>query len=69
MERPVLTIVIGFIMVLGAAILSWLIVLKYIPSTILFDLFVFAMSIGGLVTGIVGAASYVKLKKDRERKE
>ena len=72
MRSPIVQILIGFVLVLSAAILAWLIVLGYLASTLVLDLSVFAMSMGGLMLGIVGAATYVKFemgKKKAEKKE
>jgi hypothetical protein len=67
MRNPFLLIVIGFVMVLLAVVLSWLIVLQYLPSSFPLDFSVFAMSMGGLMLGIVGSATVVKFT--REKKE
>jgi hypothetical protein len=69
MRNPVFQIVIGFVLVLLAAILSWLIVLGYIPSSFPLDLSVFAMSMGGLMLGIVGSATYVKFTWGKNKKK
>lgn len=69
MRSPVFQIVIGFVLVLLAVILSWLIVLGHLPSSFPLDFSVFAMSMGGLMLGIVGAATYVKFNRGKNKKE
>jgi hypothetical protein len=69
MRNPVFLILIGFVLVLLAVILSWMIVLGYIPSSFPLDISVFAMSMGGLMLGIVGAATYVKFTVNKRKKE
>lgn len=69
MRTPIIQIVVGFVLVLSATILSWLLVLQYLPSTFVLDFSVFAMSMGGLMLGIIGAASYVKLNINKKKKQ
>jgi hypothetical protein len=69
MRNPIFLIVIGFLLVLLAAVLSWLIVLGYLPSSFPLDLSVFAMSMGGMMLGIVGAATYVKFNWGKRKKK
>jgi hypothetical protein len=44
-------------------------VLGYIPSSFPLDLSVFAMSMGGLMLGIVGSATYVKFTWGKNKKK
>ena len=69
MPNPFLLIIIGFVMVLSAAILSWLIFLRILPSTFLLDFFTFGMSVLGVLLGVAGSASYVKAARNRLKKE
>jgi hypothetical protein len=69
MPNPFLLIIIGFVLVLAAALLAWLIFLRILPSTILLDFFTFGMSILGVLLGVAGSASYVKMTRDRRKKE
>jgi len=64
-EWPVRLIVIGFFLVLAGWVLPFLMVLHYIPSTFFLDFLTYAMGVAGLFMGIIGAASYYKLKKKK----
>ena len=66
MQNPFLLIIIGFVLVVAAAVLSWLIFLHILPSTYLLDFFTFGMSVLGLFLGLVGAALYVRLNKKKK---
>jgi len=69
MPNPLLLIIVGFVLVLAAAILSWLIFLRILPSTYLLDFFTFGISVLGLLLGVAGSASYVKAARERRMKE
>ena len=69
MRSPIIQILIGFVLVLSAAILAWLIVLGYLASTLFLDLSVFTMSMGGLMLGLVGSATFVKFEMGNKKAE
>ena len=62
-------IALGFVLVLLGAVIPWLIVLGYIPSTFFLNFFAFGASVAGLFLGIVGAATYVRDIRRKKRDE
>jgi hypothetical protein len=57
--NPVWIIIGGFMLVLTGAAIPWLIVLRFIPSTIFLNFFSFGCTVLGLLLGIVGTAYLV----------
>jgi hypothetical protein len=64
-ERPVQLILAGFVLVLIAWIVPFLMVLNIIPSTFLLDFLIYAAGVAGLFMGIIGAASYYSMKRKK----
>jgi membrane associated rhomboid family serine protease len=60
-------ILIGFVMVLLGAILPFLMVMQILTSTIFLNFFSYAMSVGGLMLGIVGSAYFVRTRRSKNR--
>lgn len=56
-------IVIGFILVLTGAVLPFLIVLGYLPSTLLLNIMAYIASTVGIFLGVIGVAMYVGNKR------
>ena len=69
MRNPLVLIVVGFVMVVAAVVLLWLIVMQILPSTFFLNLFSFTISVAGLFMGIIGSASYVKVKRNQWKKD
>lgn len=65
LNRPALLVLIGFLLVLAGAVIPWLIVLKYLPSTFFLNFFSYGASVSGIFLGLIGTAMYVK---DQRRK-
>jgi hypothetical protein len=63
--RPIQLIVVGFILVMLAWVLPFLMLLHVIPSTFALDFFSYAAGLVGLFMGIIGAASYYSIHKRR----
>lgn len=62
-NRPLQLIIIGFVLVMLGWILPFLMVLHVIPSTFFLNFFSYAVSLIGLILGILGSATYVKSRK------
>lgn len=58
-------ILIGFVLVMAGFVLAWLLALRVVPSTFLLNLVAYAMSIVGLMIGLVGSAWYVAQSRRR----
>ncbi len=67
--HPRAVILVGFLLVLSGVILPLLMVLQVIRSTFLLNFISFGASVSGLLLGIVGAASYVKINLSKRNKE
>jgi hypothetical protein len=63
---PITTILVGFFLVLLGAVLAWLMVLHIIRSTYFLNFLSYAASVLGLFLGLVGAALYVRLNKNKK---
>ncbi len=61
--RPGQYILIGFLLSLSGVILPLLMVVNVLQSTFFLNFFSYIASIVGLVLGVYGAASYVRMKK------
>jgi hypothetical protein len=59
---PRLIIFFGFLLVVMGFLIPFLMVLGYLKSTFLLGFVGYGASMGGLVTGIVGAAMYARSK-------
>lgn len=57
--RPNRLMVIGFLLVLVGAVLPFLMVLRFVPSTYLLNFIAFAASTVGIFLGIISVAMYV----------
>ncbi len=55
-RRPILLIVIGFLLVLTGWVLPFLMLLKVIPSTFFLNFFAYTVGLAGLMLGIIGSA-------------
>jgi hypothetical protein len=62
MGTPLRLIVIGFVLLLGGAILPFLMLVGLVESTLFTNLVAVVCSIGGLTTGFLGIASYRRQK-------
>ncbi len=58
---------IGFVMVLLGAILPFLMVMQILTSTIFLNFFSYALSVGGLILGIMGSAYFVRYRRSKNR--
>jgi hypothetical protein len=61
--HPLRTILIGFALAVLGVVLPFLMVLHILKSTFFLNFFSYTASLVGLILGIIGAASYVRLKK------
>jgi hypothetical protein len=61
--HPKRLILIGFFLVLAGAVLPFLMVIQVLESTFFLNFFSFGATMAGLLLGMVGAATYVRLQK------
>jgi hypothetical protein len=61
--NPKRLILIGFLLVLVGAVLPFLMVIQVFESTFFLNFFSFGATMAGLLLGMVGAATYVRLRK------
>ena len=61
--NPKHLILIGFFLVLAGAVLPFLMVIQVFESTFFLNFFSFGATMAGLLLGMVGAATYVRLRK------
>jgi hypothetical protein len=62
-SRPSQLILIGFVLVLMAWVLPFLMMIKVLPSTFALNFFSYTAGIAGLFLGIIGSAYYIRLNK------
>jgi hypothetical protein len=62
-NRPIVLIIIGFVLVMLGWIFPFLMVMHVISSTFFLNFFSYAISLMGLILGISGSAMYVKWRK------
>jgi hypothetical protein len=62
-NRPLVLIIIGFVLVMLGWIFPFLMVMHVFSSTFFLNFFSYAISLIGLILGISGSAMYVKLRK------
>jgi hypothetical protein len=62
--HPKRLILIGFFLVLAGAVLPFLMVIQVLESTFFLNFFSFGATMAGLLLGMVGAATYVRIKKE-----
>lgn len=65
--HPVRLIYIGFILVLLGAVLPFLMVMRIIPSTFFLNFFSYAATMSGLFLGMIGAATYVRVHRKKDK--
>ena len=63
MGNPLRLIVIGFVLLLIGAVLPFLMLIKLVESTLFLNFVAAASSIGGLTTGFIGIALYVRRRR------
>ena len=61
--HPKRIILIGFFLVLAGVVLPFLMVIQVLESTFFLNFFSFFATMAGLLLGMVGAATYVRLRK------
>ena len=59
-ERPILLILVGFLLVLAGWVLPFLMVMHIIPSTFFLNFFAYAAGLAGLLMGMIGSAMYFR---------
>jgi hypothetical protein len=59
-ERPILLIMVGFLLVLAGWGLPFLMVMHIIPSTFFLNFFAYAAGLAGLLMGMIGSAMYFR---------
>ncbi len=64
---PVKMILLGLFLVVLGVVLPFLMVLKIIQSTFFLNFFSYAASLAGLFLGLIGAASYVRERRRKDR--
>jgi len=62
-QRPILLMLLGFLLLMLGWVLPFLMVLHVLPSTFFLNFFAYTLSVVGLVVGIIGAAFYARLRK------
>ena len=62
--NPKRLILIGFFLVLAGAVLPFLMVIRVLESTFFLNFFSFGATMTGLLLGMVGAATYVRMRKE-----
>ena len=63
MDNPLKLIAIGFVLLLSGAILPFLMLVGLLQSTLFLNLVAVVCSIGGLTTGFMGVAFYIRRKR------
>lgn len=61
--------VVGFLMVLTGAVLPFLVVLRYLPSTFSVNFIAFAASTVGIFLGVISVAMYVGDSRRKDKDE
>ena len=67
-KRPVLMILIGFVLVTAGMVFTFLMVMQILESTFFLNFFSFAASVAGLFLGLIGGAMYVRLSQKNKDK-
>jgi hypothetical protein len=67
-KRPVLIILIGFVLVTIGMVFPFLMVMQILESTFFLNFFSFAASVAGLFLGLIGGAMYVRLSQKNKDK-
>jgi hypothetical protein len=67
-KRPVLMILIGFVLVTAGMVFPFLMVMQILESTFFLNFFSFAASVAGLFLGLIGGAMYVRLSQKNKDK-
>ena len=62
--HPKRLILIGFFLVLAGAVLPFLMVIQVLKSTFFLNFFSFGATMSGLLLGMIGAATYVRMRKE-----
>lgn len=62
--KPRNILAVGFALVLSGAVLPFLILMGVFPSTFFLNILAYAVSVSGLILGVVGAAQYVNRRDD-----
>lgn len=63
--HPKLIILIGFLMVLFGFLAPFLMVIKVLETTYLLSFLSYGFSVAGLMLGVVGAAMYSRINRDK----
>ena len=63
MKSPRLLVGLGLILMLLGIVLPFLILIKVLESTFFLNFFAYGASVGGLFLGIIGAATWVRTRK------
>jgi hypothetical protein len=66
-RRPVMMIVIGFVLVTLGMVLPFLMVMQLIKSTFFLNFFSFGATVAGLFLGLLGGALYVKITQAKKK--
>ena len=61
--HPIHLILVGFFLVLAGAVLPFLMVTRVLASTFFLNFTSFGATMAGLLLGMVGAATYVRMRK------
>ena len=62
-NRPLVMIILGFVLLMLGWILPFLMVMHVVPSTFFLNFFSYGVSLIGLILGIIGSSMYVKLRR------
>jgi hypothetical protein len=64
MKSPRLLVGLGLVLMLLGIALPFLILIKVLESTFFLNFFAYGASVGGLFLGIIGAATWVRTRKE-----
>lgn len=64
-KKPLIMILIGFVLVTAGMVLPFLMFLQIIPSTFFMNFFSYAASVSGLFLGLIGGSLYVKIHRNK----
>lgn len=64
-KKPLVMILVGFLLVTAGMVLPFLMFLQIIPSTFFMNFFSYAASVSGLFLGLIGGALYVRIHRKK----
>jgi hypothetical protein len=64
-KKPLVIILIGFVLVTLGMVLPFLMFLQIVKSTFFLNFFSYAASVSGLFLGLIGGSMYVKMHRNK----